>query len=520
MAQDAEAQGDARGIQHPQGINAKKPPQRPSQAERGADLEGNEPSTARLNLWAERSDAASGEGAKPERVALYASDSPWASMHRLAASVSLTSESRQHVNRIVLDDTQRQLGATASRNEAGEWELSFTNDDSRALYRQAVRERQMELARPAENSLGALPAAAERTSRKSRSPDEAAADRSELQALLDSRDAQGNRPRQQLEFERQVIQHANSEQIMQLKLAAKDNAYPAAWDKAVQAVQAQIERAAGLPERSSGNPEPAGHPDRTGRRGPETREADDTNGTVETLGAGKRTLPQNHQRDTPPVDERFTVSPRLVGNEYWFRDRPDRLAFTETWLSLRTAEHSSAALMGMVDRARELGWKTVHLQGSAEFKREAWVLVTSRGMQAMGYTPTQGDREAAAAEQRRQERRPDQQTQIAKQVTRQQRRVDLPAQPERKASPQSQRPVVPDLDQTQWRAVLQKAMKDARVPPQLEGRLMQALEQRGRQRGPTGQPVRFNVWDAKAPKLERGSFATGRERGKERPRER
>jgi hypothetical protein len=214
-------------------------------------------------------------------------------------------------------------------------------------------------------------------------------------------------------------------------------------------------------------------------------------------------LPENQQRDTSPVDERFTVSPRLVGNEYWFRDRPDRLAFTETWLTLRTAEHSSAALMGMVDRARELGWQTVHLQGSAEFKREAWVLATSRGLQAMGYTPTQGDREAAAAQQRRQ-----------------QRRVDLPAQPERTTSTKDQRPVVPDPDQTQWRAVLQKAMNDARVPPQLEGRLMEALEQRGRQRGTTGQPVRFNVWDAKAPKLERGTLVAGRDAGIERPRER
>ncbi|MCE2660992.1 MAG: hypothetical protein LW854_22640, partial [Rubrivivax sp.] len=367
MAQDADAQGDARGIQRPQGTDANKQPQRPSQTERGPDPEGKESPTARLNLWAERSDAAVREGAKPERVALYASDSPWAAMHRLAVSVSQTSESAKRVERIVLDDTQRQLGATASRNEAGEWELSFTNDDSRALYRQAVRERQMELARPAENSLGALPAAAERTSRKSRksrSQEEAATERSDLQALLDSRDAQGSRPWQQLEVERQVIQHANAEQITNLKLAAQDSADPGTWGKAVQTVQAQIERAAGLPERSSGNVEPAASTDRTRRRGLETREANDTNATLETTGAGKRTLPQNRQRDTPPVDERFTVSPGLVGNEYWYRDRPDRLAFTETWLSLRTAEHSSAALMGMVDRARELGWKTVHLQGS------------------------------------------------------------------------------------------------------------------------------------------------------------
>jgi hypothetical protein len=479
MAQDADAQGDARGIQRPQGTDANKPPQRPNQPERKPEPEGNEPPTDRLNLWAERSDAASGEGAKPERVVLYASDSPWAAMHRLAASVSQTSESTQRVNRIVLDDTQRQLGATASRNEAGEWELSFTNDDSRALYRQAVRERQMELARPAENSLGALPAAAERTSRKSRSPDEEAADRSELQALLNSRDAQGTRPRQQLEVERQVIQHANAEQITQLKLAAQHSADPAKWDKAVRAVQVQIERAAGVPERQA----------------------------------------PNRQKITP-VEERFTVSSRLIGSEYWFRDRPDRLAFTETWLTLRTAEHSSAALMGVVDRAGELGWKTVHLHGSAEFKREAWVLATSRGLQAVGYTPTQGDREAASAEQGRRERARPQQSPVASREAATSREAS-PAQPSDRQQAQQRQPSEPQTtDPAQLRAVMQKAMRDARVPAQLEVRLIEALERRGRQMATTGQPVRFSVWDAKASKLEVGAFSAARDGRQERPRER
>ena len=57
--------------------------------------------------------------------------------------------------------------------------------------------------------------------------------------------------------------------------------------------------------------------------------------------------------------------------------------------------------MGMVDRAVELGWKRLHLEGSPEFKREAWILAHSRGLEARGYTATMGDREAAEAERRR-----------------------------------------------------------------------------------------------------------------------
>jgi hypothetical protein len=53
----------------------------------------------------------------------------------------------------------------------------------------------------------------------------------------------------------------------------------------------------------------------------------------------------------------------------------------------------------MLDRADERGWTTIRVNGSEEFKRQAWIQAEARGINALGYEPTQGDR-VAAGEQR------------------------------------------------------------------------------------------------------------------------
>ncbi|MFN9504466.1 MAG: LPD7 domain-containing protein [Rubrivivax sp.] len=454
---DADAQGDARGIQRTK--SAEAAPLEPAEVRRTRgqidqvpEAAANDPSPGRLSLWVElaeraergdQSDTSTGNTPKPQRLSLFTTNSPWAAMHRLAASLNPTQQQAQEgIDRSELQDVQNQVGATANRGDTGQWELSFTNDDSRALYRQAVRERQMELARPAENSLSALPPAADRSSRKTQPRDEAVAERGELQRLIENREGEASLSRQQLDVVQQIIKQANPEQLKHLKQAAQDTEAPDAWHKALRAVQAHIEKAAGVTDRQAAD-----------------------------------------RQQTTPVEERFTVSPRLIGSEYWFRDRPDRLAFTETWLTLRTAEHSSAALMGVVDRAGELGWKTVHLHGSAEFKREAWVLATSRGLQAVGYTPTQRDPEAASAEQGRRERARPQQSPVASREAATSREAS-PAQPSDRQQAQQRQPSEPQTtDPAQLRAVMQKAMRDARVPAQLEVRLIEALERRANKLG-------------------------------------
>jgi hypothetical protein len=84
--------------------------------------------------------------------------------------------------------------------------------------------------------------------------------------------------------------------------------------------------------------------------------------------------------------------------EYYTRDTAGQFAFTERWMSMGTASNSPAIVKGMMERADELGWTTVRLNGSAEFKRQGWIAAEARGIKAIGYEPTQGDRQAAAEE--------------------------------------------------------------------------------------------------------------------------
>jgi Large polyvalent protein-associated domain 7 len=213
------------------------------------------------------------------------------------------------------------------------------------------------------------------------------------------------------------------------------------------------------------------------------------------LGEALRKLQKQIERDVARDDADAGAAPgaRLhVGRrDYWLRDRPDRLAFTETWLSLRTKEHNAAALMGMVDRAVELGWKRLHLDGTPEFKREAWIIATSRGLEVLGYTATLGDREAAQAERKRlagsvQERQAHRAAGEVLRVQGQAAKADHAAEP----------------TADQLRQVVRKAIADGRLAPELEERLTRQLSGEAKRRGAMGNPApTVQTWDPASPRV-------------------
>lgn len=106
-------------------------------------------------------------------------------------------------------------------------------------------------------------------------------------------------------------------------------------------------------------------------------------------------------RAYPPLEERFNIKRRLLRRDYEFRDQPGKIAFTERWLSMKSTAHSAAVVKAMVDRAEERGWNAVRVKGSAEFARQVWIAATARGIKALGYEPTEGDRLAMAQERER-----------------------------------------------------------------------------------------------------------------------
>ena len=107
-------------------------------------------------------------------------------------------------------------------------------------------------------------------------------------------------------------------------------------------------------------------------------------------------------RTEPPLEDRFNVVTRFArGRDYHFRDVPGKVAFKERWLSMQTSVDAPAVVKAMLDRAQERGWEAIRVKGSEEFQRQAWIAATARGIKAVGYEPTQGDRAAVDEERAR-----------------------------------------------------------------------------------------------------------------------
>ena len=108
------------------------------------------------------------------------------------------------------------------------------------------------------------------------------------------------------------------------------------------------------------------------------------------------------QRSEPPLEDRFNVVTRFArGRDYHFRDQPGKIAFKERWLGMQTSSDAPAVVKAMLDRAQERDWKAIRIRGSEEFQRQAWIAATARGIKAVGYEPTPGDRAAVGEERAR-----------------------------------------------------------------------------------------------------------------------
>jgi hypothetical protein len=103
------------------------------------------------------------------------------------------------------------------------------------------------------------------------------------------------------------------------------------------------------------------------------------------------------------LEDRFNVVSRFGrGHDYYYREKPGRLAFSERWVSMSVADDSPAAIGGFLDRMEERGWQAFKItKGTLEFKRQAWIGASARGIAASGYEPTQGDRAIAEEERAR-----------------------------------------------------------------------------------------------------------------------
>lgn len=80
-------------------------------------------------------------------------------------------------------------------------------------------------------------------------------------------------------------------------------------------------------------------------------------------------------------------------------ERGEYLAFKITEDRLVTRLAAADVIRDMVSVAQHRRWDALHVRGSSEFRREAWLEASARGMEVQGYQPTELDRQTLADRQ-------------------------------------------------------------------------------------------------------------------------
>ena len=120
---------------------------------------------------------------------------------------------------------------------------------------------------------------------------------------------------------------------------------------------------------------------------------------------------QDENAEHPRLNERRDAAESLrkrfieAGEQFYYRTapgEPTKLAFTVHGKRLVTEHEDPSVIQGMVLLAKAKGWSTVRVNGTPEFKTEAWVQATIAGLDVEGYTPRGID--LARAEDRRDQR--------------------------------------------------------------------------------------------------------------------
>ncbi len=120
---------------------------------------------------------------------------------------------------------------------------------------------------------------------------------------------------------------------------------------------------------------------------------------------------KTEDREEPSLNQRRDAADSLrkrfieAGEQFYFRTvpgEPAKLAFTVHGKRLVTEHDDPSVIHGMILRAQAKGWTTIRVNGSTEFKTEAWVQATIAGLEVEGYIPRGID--LARAEDRRDQR--------------------------------------------------------------------------------------------------------------------
>jgi hypothetical protein len=102
------------------------------------------------------------------------------------------------------------------------------------------------------------------------------------------------------------------------------------------------------------------------------------------------------------IGKRYYVEQRRGERQYFEDYQRKNLAMRATDTLISSKREDLNTVRAMVQIAEARGWHSVEIRGSAEFKREAWIEATVRGLEGRGFTPSDADRQEA--DRRRAER--------------------------------------------------------------------------------------------------------------------
>ncbi|WP_139342558.1 LPD7 domain-containing protein [Methylobacterium radiotolerans] len=109
-----------------------------------------------------------------------------------------------------------------------------------------------------------------------------------------------------------------------------------------------------------------------------------------------------YQSEPDDIAKAYYVEDKRGERRYYDDYRRSNVAMRATDAAIWTKREDLNTIRAMVDIAAARGWDTVHLTGTKDFKREAWIEAAARGIEAKGYRPSDPDRQEA--DRRRAER--------------------------------------------------------------------------------------------------------------------
>src|SRR5215471_3610550 len=122
-------------------------------------------------------------------------------------------------------------------------------------------------------------------------------------------------------------------------------------------------------------------------------------------GAGRGERAAAYMSEPESIAKSYFVVAGITGERKYYDDyRQQDLVFWSTETKIMTKRDDLRTIRAMLEIAEARGWHSAEIKGSAEFRREAWIEASARGLEGRGFTTSDADRQEAdrRSEQRQQ----------------------------------------------------------------------------------------------------------------------